>query len=79
MAKPAAIRGLQTRLSHTDALYDADSKDTQKGWIYTGDSAENSLAVLLPIAIDLRTEEAWITSIGSVYPSDNPQGKLTVL
>jgi len=67
--------------------------DAQKGWIYTGDSAENSLAVLdgngkvlqkiasipSPVAIDLRTEEAWITSIGSVFPSDNPQGKLLVL
>ena len=67
--------------------------DTVHGRIYIGDSADNSLAVLdghgrelqkipsipTPVAIDLRAEEAWITSIGAVFPSDNPQGKLIAL
>ena len=67
--------------------------DAVKGWIYSGDSADNSLAVIdgsgkvvqkiasipSPVAIDHRPDAAWITSIGSVFPSDNPQGKLISL
>ena len=67
--------------------------DTARGRIYIGDSADNSLAVLdgsgeelqkipsipTPVAIDLRRDEAWVTSIGSVFPSDNPRGKLIAL
>ena len=67
--------------------------DTARGWIYVGDSADNSLAVLdkqgkvlqkiasipSPVAISIRPDEDWILSIGSVFPSDNPHGKLIAL
>lgn len=64
--------------------------DTLRGWVYAGDSADNSLVILdgqgrelqkipstpSPVAIEDRAGEVWIASIGSVFPSDNPRGKL---
>jgi hypothetical protein len=63
------------------------------GHIYAGDSREKSLAILdgegqlvqklrldlTPTDIDWREGTMWITSIGSPFPSDDPQGQLVAV